>query len=133
MQKTDLKFILVVSLLMSSCALNNKGDTEMHAVTDINYKLANSSEVFVTSESGDKIARKENVSFKQGYGQGNLIVIRPDMVKQTIDGIGSSFTESSAFFSVRHSRSSGNAWMALSHNTRSVSMSIPLRAFSTFM
>ena len=97
MQKTDLKFILVVSLLMSSCALNNKGDTEMHAVTDINYKLANTSEVLVTSESGDKIARKENVSFKQGHAQGNLIVIRPDIVKQTIDGIGTSFTESSAF------------------------------------
>ena len=53
MQKTDHIFILVVSLLMSSCALNNKGDTEMHAVTDINYKLANTSEVLVTSESGD--------------------------------------------------------------------------------
>ena len=97
MQKTDHIFILVVSLLMSSCALNNKGDTEMHAVTDINYKLANTSEVFVTSESGDKIARKDNVSFKQGHAQGNLIVIRPDIVKQTIDGIGTSFTESSAF------------------------------------
>ena len=97
MQKTDLKFILVVSLLMSSCALNNKGDTEMHAVTDINYKLANTSEVLVTSENGDKIARKDNVSFKQGHAQGNLIVIRPDIVKQTIDGIGTSFTESSAF------------------------------------
>jgi len=97
MQKTDHIFILVVSLLVSSCALNNKGDTEMHAVTDINYKLANTSEVLVTSESGDKIARKENVSFKQGHAQGNLIVIRPDIVKQTIDGIGTSFTESSAF------------------------------------
>ena len=97
MQKTDHIFILVVSLLMSSCALNNKGDTEMHAVTDINYKLANTSEVLVTSESGDKIARKDNVSFKQGHAQGNLIVIRPDIVKQTIDGIGTSFTESSAF------------------------------------
>ena len=97
MLKTDLIFPLVVSLLVSSCALNNKGDTEMHAVTDINYKLADTAEVLVTSESGDKIARKENVSFKQGHAQGKLIVIRPDIVKQTIDGIGTSFTESSAF------------------------------------
>ena len=97
MKTPGLTLIMALSLLVSACALNNKGDTEMYAVTDINYKLAGTSEVLVTSESGDKIARKENVSFKQGYAQGNLIVIRPDIVKQTIDGIGTSFTESSAF------------------------------------
>ena len=29
--------------------------------------------------------------------EGNVIQIKPDSIKQTIDGIGSSFTESSAF------------------------------------
>ena len=51
----------------------------------------------LTSESGDKIANKENVSFREGRAHGNMIVIRPDIVKQTIVGIGTSFTESSAF------------------------------------
>jgi len=97
MKKTDLMFFLGLSLLVSSCALDAKGDKEMHGVTDIDYKLVDTAEVLVTSESGDKIARKKNVAFKQGYAQGNLIVVRPDIVKQTIDGIGTSFTESSAF------------------------------------
>ena len=93
----DLKLIMVLSLLVSSCSLDNNSDTGMQAVTDINYKLVDTAEVLVTSESGDKIARKENVAFRQGYAQGNLIVIRPDIVKQTIVGIGTSFTEASAF------------------------------------
>ena len=54
-------------------------------------------EILLTSEKGDKIAAKENVSFKAGIAQGNIIKINPDSVKQTIDGIGTSFTESSAF------------------------------------
>lgn len=69
----------------------------MSKVTDINYKLTESLEVILTAERGDKLARQENVAFKQGRSQGNLIVIRPDIVKQTIVGIGTSFTESSAF------------------------------------
>jgi len=97
MKMPDLKLILIPSLLLSACSLDNNGDTVMHAVTDINYKLVDTIEVLVTSESGDKIAHKENVSFREGYGQGNLIVIRPDIVKQTIVGIGTSFTEASAF------------------------------------
>ena len=97
MKTPDLALIMALSLLVGSFAYASKGDTEMHALTAVNYKLVDTVEVLVTSESGDKIARKENVSFQQGYGQGNLIVIRPDIVKQTIAGIGTSFTESSAF------------------------------------
>lgn len=53
--------------------------------------------IYVTSESGDKIAEKENVHFIKGKTEGTIININPDIIKQTIDGIGSSFTESSAF------------------------------------
>ena len=54
-------------------------------------------EILVTSEAGDKIATKANVSFQSGAAGGTTIVVSPDIVKQTIIGIGSSFTESSAF------------------------------------
>lgn len=57
-----------------------------------------SKENFVTSEAGDKIAPKENISFIKGQVQkANIIKINPLITKQEIDGIGSSFTESSAF------------------------------------
>lgn len=59
--------------------------------------LLSTTEILLTSEAGDKIASKENVVFEAGDPQGTTIVISPDKVKQTIAGIGSSFTESSAF------------------------------------
>lgn len=65
--------------------------------SDVNYRLSTTKEVLSTSEAGDKVATKENVSFREGRPEGTKIVIRPDLVKQTIVGIGSSFTESSAF------------------------------------
>ena len=55
------------------------------------------SEILVTSEAGDKLAPMENVTFQQGRASGTVISVFPDSTKQTIDGIGSSFTESSAF------------------------------------
>ena len=97
MKTINLKLIMVLSLLASACSRDHNGDAAMRALTDINYKITDSMEVLLTSESGDKIATRENVSFREGHAHGNMIVIRPDIVKQTIDGIGTSFTESSAF------------------------------------
>ncbi len=54
-------------------------------------------EILITSAAGDKMAQQENVIFQTGQAAGNVIQIYPDSLKQTIDGIGSSFTESSAF------------------------------------
>ncbi|NNE10416.1 MAG: glycosyl hydrolase, partial [Gemmatimonadetes bacterium] len=54
-------------------------------------------EILLTSERGDKVARLENVAFREGRATGTVITIYPDDRKQTIDGIGTSFTESSAF------------------------------------
>lgn len=64
---------------------------------DKKTNLLSTWEIYVTSESGDKIALKENVQFVRGNPGGTIIRIDPDSLKQTIDGIGSSFTESSAF------------------------------------
>ncbi len=65
--------------------------------TDANYNLSTTLTILSTSEKDDRIAKKENVFFKPGKSSGNVILVMPDIVKQTIDGIGSSFTESSAF------------------------------------
>ncbi|WP_259377113.1 glycoside hydrolase family 30 beta sandwich domain-containing protein [Colwellia sp. BRX9-1] len=65
--------------------------------TDINYQLSMTQEILLTSEAGDKIAPQQNLSFQQGTATGKVIVVRPDIKKQKIVGIGTSFTESSAF------------------------------------
>ncbi len=62
-----------------------------------NYKLTQSQSVIVTSEAGDKLAGKANVKFTQGKASGDVININPELTKQTVQGIGTSFTESSAF------------------------------------
>ena len=54
-------------------------------------------EVLLTSESGHKLASMEVVPFQTGSAGGTVISVYPDSTKQTIDGIGTSFTESSAF------------------------------------
>ncbi len=79
-----LPVIILASIAVSSFSQNNK-----KIIMKENY---------VTSESGDKISRKPNISFLKGKPpKGTLIKIQPEIVKQKIDGIGSSFTEASAF------------------------------------
>ncbi len=52
----------------------------------------------VTSEAGDKMARKGGITFIEGKAsEGTIIKIFPSITRQTMDGIGSSFTEASAF------------------------------------
>jgi glucosylceramidase len=65
---------------------------------DQNRKTLVTKENYVTSEAGDKIATIQNVSFVFGQApKGNTIKVNPAILKQEIDGIGSSFTEASAF------------------------------------
>ena len=61
------------------------------------YGLTTSSEILVTSEAGDRLSARENVSFADGVAPGTVIEIDPEAIRQTLVGIGSSFTESSAF------------------------------------
>lgn len=93
------KFFFVWCILMMALIMNSCGSTEKEQTNGAvkNEKLISTAEILVTSESGDKIAKKDNVSFKDGKPVGTIIQIMPDRVKQTIDGIGTSFTESSAF------------------------------------
>lgn len=54
-------------------------------------------QILVTSESGNKMSEQSNIKFVEGSPSGTIIKINPSEIKQTIDGIGSSFTESSAY------------------------------------
>ncbi len=62
------------------------------------YRLTASTQVLLTSEAGDRIAVKPDVGFTYGESADVPVVrVRPDMVRQKLYGIGTSFTESSAF------------------------------------
>ncbi len=54
-------------------------------------------EILVTSEAGAPMELMENVEFSSGTATGTVISVWPDSTKQTVYGIGTSFTESSAF------------------------------------
>lgn len=56
-----------------------------------------SQRILLTSESGKKFQQQPNVTFKPGLASGIKITIDSKKIKQKIVGIGSSFTESSAF------------------------------------
>jgi glucosylceramidase len=84
-------FILILALAASGTVLPSK------AYSMNNYTPTRTLEILSTAENGDTIARKVNVAFKKGKPGGTVILVKPEIVKQTIDGIGTSFTESSAF------------------------------------
>lgn len=75
-----ISLIVITGLFLNSCTKN-----------------LTSSEIILTSSSGDRQAQTENVRFTSGTAQGTVVNIYPDSLKQTMDGIGTSFTESSAY------------------------------------
>jgi glucosylceramidase len=79
--------VVLITLTIGACAgTRDSGDPRVRMV-----------EILLTSESGHKLASMETVSFQPGSADGTVISVYPDSTKQTIDGIGTSFTESSAF------------------------------------
>ncbi|MBT8130145.1 MAG: glycosyl hydrolase, partial [Gammaproteobacteria bacterium] len=87
----------MVMLMLAHALAFNSGSDEMLGSKDKDYRLTSTSEILLTSENGDRLATKENVEFIYGQADGNVIHVRPESVKQTLHGIGTSFTESSAF------------------------------------
>ena len=84
-------FILWITALITSCS------HEGRETINQNYNLTSTMEILVTSEAGDKISSRQNVSLQDGDTDGIVVRVSPEITKQTIDGIGTSFTESSAF------------------------------------
>ena len=88
----------IFSIILAASCTDSKEPVENETPSSVdNYGLASSTEVIVTSEQGDRMAAKGNVSFSDGVAKGTTISIHPEIRKQTLTGIGSSFTESSAF------------------------------------
>ncbi len=75
----------------------DQGDEVNNQSKATNYLLSTTTEILLTSEAGAKVAPQANLTFVQGQAQGKVITIRPNIIKQNILGIGTSFTESSAF------------------------------------
>jgi len=83
--------------LLAACS-SSDGEGKVDVISDdIDYRISSTTQILLTSEAGDKLATQKNVSFQKGTPNGTTVVISPDVVKQSIVGIGSSFTESSAF------------------------------------
>lgn len=80
--------ILALSALLAALGAQETGAA---------YKLERTSEILTTSAAGAKLDTQPNVQFLPGEASGTVIQVYPDSLKQTIDGIGSSLTESSAF------------------------------------
>ena len=82
--------ITIASLLLNGCAMGPKSQPQASP-------QLSSSEIILTSARGDRQAQQENVDFTSGTATGVVLQVFPEQVKQTIDGIGTSFTESSAY------------------------------------
>ncbi|NQV14310.1 glycosyl hydrolase [bacterium] len=79
--------LLMMALLFVGCGSNPALETGPKTTT----------EIILTSAAGAKQSIQENVEFRPGTPSGVIVSVYPGKVKQTIDGIGTSFTESSAF------------------------------------
>ncbi|AAZ24552.1 glycosyl hydrolase, family 30 [Colwellia psychrerythraea 34H] len=88
---------LISSITLTGCMFQDQGSQVNNKTKEISYHLSTTSEILLTSEAGAKVSPQPNLTFQQGKAQGKVITIRPDIIKQNILGIGTSFTESSAF------------------------------------
>jgi glucosylceramidase len=97
MNKKVILIGIMSSITFTGCMVQEQGSQVLNQTTEINYQVLKTSKILLTSEAGAKVSPQPNLSFKQGKAQGKTITVRPDMLKQNILGIGTSFTESSAF------------------------------------
>ena len=88
---------VVLALLLLACSDQGADTRTPSARPDPGNGLESTTEIIVTSEQGDRLAQKDNVRFLEGQADGTVIVVHPELRKQTIVGLGSSFTESSAY------------------------------------
>lgn len=88
---------VISSITLTGCMFQEQGSQVLNQTTEINYQVSKTSKILLTSEAGAKVSPQPNLTFQQGKAQGKTITVRPDMLKQNILGIGTSFTESSAF------------------------------------
>ena len=88
---------VIFSITLAGYLFEEQGSQVNNKTTAISYHLSKTSKILLTSEAGAKVSPQPNLTFVQGKAQGKVITVRPDIIKQNILGIGTSFTESSAF------------------------------------
>lgn len=88
---------VISSITLAGCTFQEQGSQVANMKTDMSYNFSKTSQILLTSEAGAKVETQPNLTFQQGKAQGKVITVRPDIIKQNILGIGTSFTESSAF------------------------------------
>lgn len=86
--KVPMGSMLILVLLLCGACVRTQKPTPVPTAT---------SEILVTSEGGARQSPLPNVHFRKGIAEGTVITVFPDSTKQTLLGIGTSFTESSAF------------------------------------
>lgn len=90
-----LRTLLILSvILFVACSEETPGQ---EADTGTARQVVRTAEILVTSADGAKMETLANVDFCTGSPRGVTLHIEPDSLRQTMDGIGTSFTESSAF------------------------------------
>lgn len=88
---------VISSITLAGCTFQEQGSQVANKKIDMSYNFSKTSQILLTSEAGAKVETQPNLTFQQGKAQGKVITVRPDIIKQNILGIGTSFTESSAF------------------------------------
>gem|GEM_PF-87761 len=89
---------VLAAFFLGSCQPGPKPGLSESMKAERHFGIGATDRILVTSESGDRQAEKENIVFREGTStSGTVIEIFPEQPKQVMDGIGSSFTESSAF------------------------------------
>ena len=84
--------IAISSAMLTSCSSQNLGEEKTQKHNGKNFGLTSTTEILLTSEAGNKMAVLQNQPFSAGHSAGTRVVIRPNIIKQTISGIGTSFT-----------------------------------------
>jgi len=87
----------VTSVMLVACTPKPEGSSLKSSQDKSTNALDATTEILVTSEAGDRLATRANRDFIDGIADGVRVVVQPDITKQTIVGIGTSFTESSAY------------------------------------
>lgn len=88
---------VIVILALTGCDQSETVMRENSDASAVSYQLRATAKIIQTSEAGDRLSEKKNVQFVTGQAGDVAVYVDPSQLKQTIAGIGTSFTESSAF------------------------------------
>lgn len=111
--------------LVFSCVLLLVTGCQKSSIEPYSYGLTESEAVLVTSAAGAKLAEAAPIVFSTAQGSQSVRVrVSPQVLKQVITGIGTSFTESSAFVLAHLSESERQRVMARIYSEQGANFSL---------